>query len=330
MTIYVSDSFTRANSSTSLGVTDTGQSWSVGSSQAWGILNNKAYCPTPINTGVAFVETGKSDISNSVKITFNTNEGIIVRLSDELNYITARISSTSLGLFKIVGNTPTSLGSYSFTPTSGTVYTVRIDATGSSIKVYLNDVLQISATDTFNQTATKSGLRSTNSAGLFDDFLVQDLATGGTDASITAVIANATASALIPSISTGNNVTSVIGSATAAGLAPQVGSITNATINAVIANATASALNPTVTAISNINLTIPVSNAVANLLAPVFGVPISVQISAFVASLVTDALSPIVTVERGSIWRNGPIPITNWVEEVKESTTWNTPVIHSF
>lgn len=55
-TLLVSDTFTRADSTTTMGVTDTGQAWNV-SGGTWGISGNQAYSAT--NGGQALVDAGQ-------------------------------------------------------------------------------------------------------------------------------------------------------------------------------------------------------------------------------------------------------------------------------
>lgn len=169
----VLDRFNRADSSTSLGNADTGQTWTA-TPNPWGITSNQAYSVNTSTTDLVFIDAGVSDAKVSTKITFSVNEGVMFRYTDSNNQFFSRISSTGLGLFRNNAGTPTSLGSYSFSPVVGNVYSVMVICSNSSIRVFLDGVERITVTDTFNQTATKYGLRaSTSTAGRFDDFYVE-------------------------------------------------------------------------------------------------------------------------------------------------------------
>src|SRR5215207_2984171 len=61
-------------------------------------------------------------------------------------YLTLR-SSNRLELKKLVSGSSTTLASKAFTVSAGTWYTLRIEASGSSLSAYVNGTLQLSAAD---------------------------------------------------------------------------------------------------------------------------------------------------------------------------------------
>jgi hypothetical protein len=174
--ILFRDSFNRPDAAT------LGTPWAYYGVSTWGILNNKAYSND--TAGSATSACWQAPTANevvSVSVTFGTNEGLSLRLSDATNHIAIRLGSTSLGVFRIVTGTPTQIGTYAFTPVAGTAYALKAICNGSTIRVFLNGLEVITITgETFNLTSTLFGLRSvsTNAAttGKFDDFVVEAVA----------------------------------------------------------------------------------------------------------------------------------------------------------
>jgi hypothetical protein len=183
MAIIVQDSFNRVDSSTTLGTADSGQTWQA-LSGTWGITGGKAYSTTANTDISAIVESNISDLKVSALLR-NNNASIAFRVIDSNNYLTALISPTedkvklyskSSGSFSLLAEITNILN-------IDTDYTLSITANGSSITVNLDGVEIISHTSTFNQNATKHGLRAFDGADnncRWDDFLVEDLNTGTT------------------------------------------------------------------------------------------------------------------------------------------------------
>jgi hypothetical protein len=176
-TVYVSDSFNRVKAST-LGITDnynggSSKTW-IADVGSWGISNNKAIETNASATGVVWVDGGHSDFSVSADINWQSNVGLLARYTDASNYIFARIGTTDIKLFKVVAGTSTQLGStFTMTPTSGATYNLKLTLSGSNISVFKDGNSIISTTDTFNQTATKAGLRNFNdTTSTFDNFQI--------------------------------------------------------------------------------------------------------------------------------------------------------------
>jgi hypothetical protein len=190
MAVLVSDSFNRANSTTTLGTTDsyaggTAKTWALFGLGAYGINNNQAYASTAPGSGrnVAYVDAGVSDGSVSCVISNITQSSefpkLCFRIQNEANmlYVEYEWNSGQIDLRKYVGGTSTLIGQYSGTFIVGA--TLKIVTNGSSITVYLNGTQIITATDTFNQTQTRWGICSYNYPNpRFDNFVVSDLDTG--------------------------------------------------------------------------------------------------------------------------------------------------------
>jgi hypothetical protein len=163
----IRDSFTRTDSTTSLGVTDTGQTW-VQYVPGFGISNGQAYAPVAAGDMVAVIDSGLSDCTFSVRYAvMGASVGVIVRAADANNLWL--ISGS--GVFKRTA------GVYSgnLLPTSGwaTGDTVTVVLSGPTITVYRNGVAFGTVTDAYLQDATRHGIRSGNDTIVrFDDLAV--------------------------------------------------------------------------------------------------------------------------------------------------------------
>ena len=167
----VTDSFNRADNASTMGNTDTGQTW-VPNSGTWGISSNRAYesASAPGGQRTTVVDSGMSDCNVQVTFTTYDDTGLCFRSTDDNNHF---LNNTS-ELFRKQSGGYTSLGYFSSTFGSGDV--MKVELNGTSIKVYRNGSLVLSATSSFNQTATKHGLRKNGaSTSRFDDFSVVPL-----------------------------------------------------------------------------------------------------------------------------------------------------------
>lgn len=115
--------------------------------------------------------------------------GVLGRSStSSLTYYQARYG-TAVGwqLIKLVAGAGTTLGSTgSPSPVAGNTYVVKLDMTGSAIKMLVNDAAIIEVTDTSVTATGKAGLRvfnntaPTSSQGLhFDNFSADEVGGGG-------------------------------------------------------------------------------------------------------------------------------------------------------
>lgn len=75
------------------------------------------------------------------------------------------------------GSSSTLASKTDFPITTGTAYTVRLELSGDSLKMYVNDVLQLNAHDN-NLTAGGIGLVAYKTAAKFDNINVSDITTG--------------------------------------------------------------------------------------------------------------------------------------------------------
>lgn len=156
MTLIASDTFTRANSTTSLGNADTGQPWSIAplspGGALWGIDSGKAYVPAPsmasfvdysgVPKNIAVVGAGIDTHDVSADITLSATSpsvGVVAKYVDENNFVMAIIyNTTSYGIQPVVSY----LGGFTFpalatpTVTKGATYTLRVEVTATDINVY--------------------------------------------------------------------------------------------------------------------------------------------------------------------------------------------------
>jgi hypothetical protein len=100
----------------------------------------------------------------------------------------------------------TTMGTIAVVPANGDILSVTLN--GNSVTASINGANPITVTSTSNQTATKHGLMTNNSNARFDNFQIDDLATGGvvqTGAASLQGVSTITASAtLIPGAITGS------------------------------------------------------------------------------------------------------------------------------
>lgn len=175
-TVRTRDTWTRADSSSTMGTPDTGSAWTVPTAGAtWGISSGQGYLVSTTAQAIAVsdasVATGT--ISADIKISaVRSDTGLIFNETDDNNYLVAVLSMSNTGgggsqlsLFKRVAGTFTQLGS-TVTPTltHGAVSRLTVVRTSTTIKIYVGTTLLITYTLTgAEQTAfnssTKHGIR---------------------------------------------------------------------------------------------------------------------------------------------------------------------------
>jgi hypothetical protein len=130
-------------------------------------------------TDCAVVSSGIADCD--IHVTFYNPDatwsagsaGLTFRDSDNNNLYLLTLSPTGLTLTKKATGTSTTIGSYSFTPTTRTEYKIAVVLRGNTIKCYIDGIERISVNDSFNATATLHGLRSSSATVVLDDFTVE-------------------------------------------------------------------------------------------------------------------------------------------------------------
>ena len=158
----IQDSFTRANSTTTLGSTDTGQVWTPQGTSTWGITSNQAYLVNTTANQEEFCvfESGLADVRISIKMTVAGDMGIPFRFTDSNNCYTATSSplDTIVVISKVVGGVASDLGTATnYTAANGDVLTLL--AIGNSYTLQINGVTKFAATDATFLTQTIHGIK---------------------------------------------------------------------------------------------------------------------------------------------------------------------------
>lgn len=170
--LVVGDTFTKANSTTSLGTADTGQTWQKYDfrSAVYGISANQAY-PAVVGWDYpAFIDTGISDnydYSLRLAVVGSGNQ-IMWRIAGDLNYLI--ISGTNIR--RVVSNVWTTIGTI---PTLVNGDVVKIQVRGNVHTIFVNGVQRAQVTESAHATATKVGFSSNSTSSRWDDITVHRL-----------------------------------------------------------------------------------------------------------------------------------------------------------
>jgi hypothetical protein len=97
--------------------------------------------------------------------------GLIARYTDDRNYyfVTLR-NSSKLSLRKVVNGAVTVLGTVPLSVSTGSTYALRLDATGQSLRAYVNDALVMQAVDS-SHAKGRGGAVTFKAAAQFDDYM---------------------------------------------------------------------------------------------------------------------------------------------------------------
>ncbi|WP_235886338.1 family 16 glycoside hydrolase [Paenibacillus cymbidii] len=120
----------------------------------WTVENGYSHVLQQSGTGLSqyfFVTAGSSswtdyEVSARVKPTGNS-AGVFGRYQSTNTYYMARIDTSQVALYKIIGGTVTLLASASYPFSTSSWYNIKLSMHGSSLKVYLNGALKLTATD---------------------------------------------------------------------------------------------------------------------------------------------------------------------------------------
>jgi hypothetical protein len=191
MTVLVSDSFNRADSTNIVGTTD---SFNGGSSKTWntvtgtwGVNGNQLYISSATSDDYIYVDSGVSDnysVQVDISRVTNSEQWLVFRFADKNNFLMFGFPGTGAArLYRRVAGTFTSMITTSLTPIAGTIYTLKVQVSGSTITLYNGGTQIGTVTYTGLTTNTGVGLRNGNATitGVrYDNFQVEDLNTGGT------------------------------------------------------------------------------------------------------------------------------------------------------
>lgn len=161
------------------GWTKSGGSWSVITD------GSQVYRQSRLSSD-ALVRAGSSSWTNYAvearikPLNFNGDNrfvALIARAQSSNNYYYLALrSNNTLELKKLVAGSSTTLASKSFTVSTLNWYSVKLEVVGTSLKAYVNGVLQLTATDSKFQSGNIGGATFYASAE-FDDFVVTNLST---------------------------------------------------------------------------------------------------------------------------------------------------------
>lgn len=150
----LADTFTRADSATTLGTAETGGAWSA-LAGTWGISGNKAYMPAGATDGFAvltsnFLSDGYAEADITLSATANrAATGLVFRAADINNMLmvelTKVVGADIIGLWKRIGGTWTQLAAITSAGlVNGTTYKVRAEFYGGQILIYVDGALKLS------------------------------------------------------------------------------------------------------------------------------------------------------------------------------------------
>lgn len=169
------DNFNRADSTTGLGTASSGQAYTVWGGTP-GIIGNKAYATTAVNTKVA-VDTGLANGVATLDLDFvgDTDQAwLIFRGIDTNNYWSVGRRNNEYRLLKTVAGTQTivyALAASAFVPGA----TVKAEYNGTTIKFYADNVLLHTASDSANQAGTFVGWQAFVTATRLDNLTCRKL-----------------------------------------------------------------------------------------------------------------------------------------------------------
>lgn len=175
----VSDAFTRADSTSTMGNADTGQSW-ANTGATYGISSNKGYLVSvPGTLTAAYVNSAVSDCTVSVSVAMGagaTSVALVFR-GDGTNsnwWAFGANSGSACVLYNKVGGSFNTLATGTTVLALNTTYTLSVVLSGTSIvcKVGGSTEPNCSITNSTFQTNTRHGFAQSVVTTRFDDFLV--------------------------------------------------------------------------------------------------------------------------------------------------------------
>lgn len=222
-TVIFSDDFEDGNST---GWSTNGGSWSV-------VTDGTKVLKQSSTSATAYAYTGTSTwadyaVQATVKpLSFNGTDktiALIARFQTTSNFYFVKLSNANtLSIQKRSGGSNSILSSKTYTVQTGTSYTIAFAVSGSTLSAYVNDILELSVTDTAFA-AGKIGVYAVNASAEFDNIAVYDTTAVSTPSPSASSSASATATATVTASSTSTSSASPSATATA-GTTPIIGAI---------------------------------------------------------------------------------------------------------
>ncbi|SFA91769.1 hypothetical protein SAMN05216312_102229 [Cohnella sp. OV330] len=177
-TTLVSDSFNRANSTTTIGNADIGGAWKKDiATTVLGINSNKAYPVTVITDTTIYFDVGNTDVIVSADGVFAGYLALSLRVLDDDNHLRLRLSSAGFALATYINATTTIVvQDTSIVPVNSTTYNIKAVMNGTTIDCYLDGILKFTGTVTSLTTRTRHGLFFSHSFvpnTRYDNFLIK-------------------------------------------------------------------------------------------------------------------------------------------------------------
>lgn len=190
----ITDTFTRADSAVSLGNADTGQAW-TNERGTWGISGNAMYNPVSGAPGACTIDLGSTDGYVQATLTAtgaSTEFGFWFRWTDFNNtYFVDAVPGGKYQFFKRVAGAQTTLATGTHNCALNDV--TRVSFVGTSIRVTVNGVSDITVTDSAISAGTRVGIRNgAQVASRYDNF------SASSDVSAAAGTVTSTATAYSP------------------------------------------------------------------------------------------------------------------------------------
>jgi F5/8 type C domain-containing protein len=165
------DTFTRADSATVLGSTETGttQAW-VQDAGTWGIQTNRAYISAAATSFATILGAADFNILDvEVDVWTAGDAWLVFRFTDTSNYLRFGGTFGAAAQFDAVV-----AGVTTRTDITANILAqadeLKVRCEGSVIEMFINDVLVLTVSETSNSTGTRVGLRTTSTNPRFDNF----------------------------------------------------------------------------------------------------------------------------------------------------------------
>lgn len=161
-TLGVVDSFDRADAPAgSVGWSDNGQRW-VSTVPGPGILDGALYWSGTGGPYLVTARAGDPDMEVEAEVMYSSSTGIYLlsRYNAATDYLMAGIESAGVSLYKVVAGVTTKLGTTVAVPTvSGSWHKLKLTSIGTTHRVYFEDDLIITQTDSAHSTREWAGVR---------------------------------------------------------------------------------------------------------------------------------------------------------------------------
>lgn len=153
-TVFINDTFDRADNNTTLGTATSGQAWTAVSG-TWGISNNEGYCVSDASGNKAILPTvGTGDYTTLCTVRGDMDPAgnnfrraaVMVRYIDALNFLYVFLDNGNVFLSKTSAGSSSFLQTASQTTVDNVDYVVKVISNGGNMKVYVDNVLKIDNT----------------------------------------------------------------------------------------------------------------------------------------------------------------------------------------